>query len=67
MKKDLVDIPDNVKEGLDIIPVGMVDEVLSAALVREPLPSGVSGSAEDGAGSVAIADTPAAGDDIRAH
>ena len=66
-EKDLVDIPDNVKEGLDIIPVGMVDEVLSAALVREPLPSGVSGSAEDGAGSVAIADTPAAGDDIRAH
>ncbi|HBP74222.1 MAG TPA: hypothetical protein DD665_11630, partial [Alphaproteobacteria bacterium] len=35
-EKDLVDIPGNVKEGLEIIPVAMVDEVLSAALVREP-------------------------------
>jgi ATP-dependent Lon protease len=66
-EKDLVDIPGNVKEGLEIIPVAMVDEVLSAALVREPLPSGVSGSAEEAAGGVAIAETPANGDDIRAH
>jgi len=66
-EKDLVDIPGNVKEGLEIIPVAMVDEVLSAALVREPLPSSVSGSAEEAAGGVAIAETPANGDDIRAH
>ena len=66
-EKDLVDIPGNVKVGLEIIPVAMVDEVLSAALVREPLPSSVSGSAEEAAGGVAIAETPANGDDIRAH
>ncbi len=37
-EKDLVDIPDNVKKGLKIIPVGTVDEVLSEALLREPVP-----------------------------
>lgn len=37
-EKDLVDIPDNVKKGLEIIPVGTVDEVLSEALTREPVP-----------------------------
>ena len=37
-EKDLVDIPDNVKKGLEIIPVGTVDEVLSEALSREPVP-----------------------------
>ena len=34
--KDLAEIPDNVKEGLDIIPVSHVSEVLKLALVREP-------------------------------
>ncbi len=34
--KDLREIPDNVKEGLDIIPVQSVTEVLKVALVREP-------------------------------
>ena len=37
-EKDLVEIPENVKKGLEIIPVGTVDEVLSEALVREPVP-----------------------------
>ncbi|MEC8725903.1 MAG: endopeptidase La, partial [Pseudomonadota bacterium] len=37
-EKDLVEIPDNVKKGLEIIPVGTVDEVLSEALSREPVP-----------------------------
>jgi ATP-dependent Lon protease len=36
--KDLVEIPDNVKDGLTIIPVSTVEEVLSNALVSEPLP-----------------------------
>jgi len=35
-RKDLAEIPDNVKEGLDIIPVAHVDEVLARALT-EPL------------------------------
>ena len=34
-KKDLVDIPDNIKEALTIIPVDMVDEVLLHALVEK--------------------------------
>jgi ATP-dependent Lon protease len=37
-EKDLAEIPDNVKEGLAIIPVSTVEEVLSNALVSMPLP-----------------------------
>jgi len=38
-EKDLADIPDNVKRGLEIIPVNSVDDVLRNALVRalEPI------------------------------
>nr|WP_321509312.1 endopeptidase La [uncultured Celeribacter sp.] len=36
--KDLADIPENVKEGLEIIPVTHVSEVLKHALVRQPEP-----------------------------
>jgi len=35
-EKDLTEIPDNVKEGLTIIPVAHVREVLKHALVRQP-------------------------------
>ncbi len=35
-EKDLPDIPDNVKEGLEIIPVEHVSEVLKIALVGTP-------------------------------
>jgi ATP-dependent Lon protease len=34
--KDLPEIPDNVKEGLTIIPVSHVTEVLERALIRQP-------------------------------
>jgi ATP-dependent Lon protease len=34
--KDLVEIPDNVKQGMEIIPVSHVREVLKIALVRQP-------------------------------
>ena len=39
--KDLQEIPDNVKKGLDIVPVKWIDDVLKLALERlpEPLPS----------------------------
>jgi ATP-dependent Lon protease len=37
-EKDLADIPDNVKRGLEIIPVGTVDEVLRNALTRPVTP-----------------------------
>ena len=36
--KDLADIPDEVKNKLDIIPVARVDDVLKIALVRMPTP-----------------------------
>ncbi|MBB06012.1 MAG: endopeptidase La [Pseudooceanicola sp.] len=35
-EKDLAEIPDNVKEGLEIIPVTHVRDVLNLALVRQP-------------------------------
>jgi ATP-dependent Lon protease len=34
--KDLADIPDNVKNGLEIVPVSRMDEVIRHALVRQP-------------------------------
>ena len=36
--KDLVDIPNSVKNGLEIVPVARMDEVLKHALVRQPTP-----------------------------
>jgi ATP-dependent Lon protease len=36
--KDLAEIPDNVKNGMEIIPVARVGEVLRHALVRMPEP-----------------------------
>jgi ATP-dependent Lon protease len=36
--KDLPEIPENVKEGLEIIPVKTVDEAMGHALVRVPKP-----------------------------
>ncbi len=37
-EKDLAEIPDNVKRGLKIVPVTTVDEVITEALVRQPVP-----------------------------
>ena len=37
-EKDLVDIPENVKQGLEIIPVSTVDQVLARALMRPVTP-----------------------------
>jgi ATP-dependent Lon protease len=34
--KDLVEISDTIKKGLDIVPVQRMDEVLARALVRKP-------------------------------
>ncbi len=36
--KDLQEIPDNVKAGLEIIPVKWIDQVLQVALERQPIP-----------------------------
>src|SRR6266436_4970634 len=36
--KDLVEISESIKKGLDIVPVSRMDEVLTRALVRKPEP-----------------------------
>ena len=36
--KDLQEIPDNVKQGLEIVPVKWIDKVLEVALERQPTP-----------------------------
>ena len=47
--KDLAEIPDNVKEGLRIVPVAHVREVLREALVRMPDPVEWDEAAEEAA------------------
>jgi len=44
--KDLADIPDNVKNGMEIIPVSRMGEVLEHALTRKPEPIEWDGSIE---------------------
>ena len=54
--KDLPEIPDNVKEGLKIIPVSHVREVLQQALVRMPEPIEWDAAAEEAAAKAAMAE-----------
>ncbi|MFC3071862.1 endopeptidase La [Shinella pollutisoli] len=62
--KDLADIPDNVKNSMEIVPVSRMGEVIEHALVRKPEPIEWDGAAadakvapvessEEGAGAVA--------------
>jgi ATP-dependent Lon protease len=48
-EKDLAEIPDNVKQGMKIIPVSHVREVLELALVRKPEPVEWDEAAEEAA------------------
>ena len=57
-EKDLADIPDNVKEGLEIIPVKHVKHVLEHALIEAPEP--IDWSPEDFENSVNSSDEVAA-------
>jgi ATP-dependent Lon protease len=54
-EKDLAELPDNVKEGLEIIPVTHVSEVLKLALIRAPEPVEWDEEAEEAAAK-ALAD-----------
>ena len=65
-EKDLADIPDNVKGALEIVPVAMVDEALSAALVREPVPATLDAAGDDGA-AVPVGEKTENNSDIVAH
>jgi len=64
-EKDLADIPDNVKEGLTIIPVTHVSEVLEQALVTKPEPIEWDEAAEEAAAAQAAMDQ--AGEGAVAH
>ncbi|MFT4793692.1 MAG: ATP-dependent Lon protease [Paracoccaceae bacterium] len=61
--KDLSEIPDNIKAGLEIIPVEHVSEVLKAALTRVPEP--IEWSEEEAAAAAAATPDPQA--ELRAH
>ena len=62
-RKDLAEIPQNVLDGLEIIPVSHVDEVLARALV-EPLEAIEWSEADDLASQPAV---PAGGSSATAH
>jgi ATP-dependent Lon protease len=53
--KDLSEIPDNVKQGMEIVPVSHVREVLARALVRQPVPVEWDEAAEEAAAKAAVA------------
>ncbi|WP_144733221.1 endopeptidase La [Extensimonas perlucida] len=59
--KDLQEIPDNVKSGLEIVPVRWIDKVLEVALERKPspLPDEEAGLIAPAAGTAAVAGTAA--------
>jgi ATP-dependent Lon protease len=61
-EKDLVEIPDNVKNGIKIIPVAHVDQVLAQALVRSPEPIDWEEPAEE-----IVASKPSAGVPLLPH
>ncbi|MBL9047776.1 MAG: endopeptidase La, partial [Tabrizicola sp.] len=57
--KDLAEIPDNVKQGLTIIPVTHVREVLAQVLVRQPEPVEWDEAAEEAAAAARAEANPA--------
>ncbi|UAB90520.1 endopeptidase La [Ruegeria sp. SCSIO 43209] len=65
-EKDLADIPDNVKEGLEIIAVKHVSEVLEQALIRKPESIEWDEAAEEAAAAAAKA-AEGAGPSATAH
>ncbi|MGR3378806.1 endopeptidase La [Salipiger abyssi] len=60
-EKDLAELPDNVKEGLEIIPVKHVSEVLEIALIGKPEPVEWDEEAEEAAAALAKSEGSAAG------
>jgi ATP-dependent Lon protease len=58
--KDLVDIPDNIKNQLEIVPVKWIDKVLDLALERKPEPIAEAVAVPAAEGVPAVADPLAA-------
>ncbi|MEM9910977.1 MAG: endopeptidase La [Pseudomonadota bacterium] len=66
-EKDLAEIPDNVKEGLKIIPVEHVRDVLKLALVDAPEPVDWDEAAEEAAAAEAALAAQSGGSGATAH
>ncbi|SLN43893.1 Lon protease [Roseovarius albus] len=66
-EKDLTEIPDNVKEGLKIIPVTHVSEVLKLALTSEPEPIEWDEAAEEAAAAESALKAGTGGAGATAH
>jgi ATP-dependent Lon protease len=54
--KDLVDIPDNIKNQIEIVPVKWIDQVLQLALERKPEPASETPEAPDTTTVAAVSD-----------
>ncbi len=65
--KDLADIPDNVKNGLEIVPVSHADEVLKHALVSKPEAIEWDEAAEEAAAKAAAEAAKSSGENVTAH
>jgi ATP-dependent Lon protease len=66
-EKDLSEIPDNVKQGLKIIPVTHVRQVLEQALVRQPEAVDWDEAAEEAAAAAALAKDKGGSSETVAH
>ena len=66
-EKDLAEIPDNVKQGLQIVPVDHVRDVLKLALTRTPVPVEWDEAAEEAAAAEAARKTGGQGSGAVAH
>ena len=60
-EKDLAEIPANIREGLEIVPVSHVDEVLAQALATPVVP--IEWTEADDLAAMPPAEIAAAGDD----
>jgi len=66
--KDLAEIPDNVKNRLEIVPVRWIDRVLEIALERAPVPLPADeAAAVPAASSPGAAPAPTSGDEVVKH
>jgi ATP-dependent Lon protease len=65
-RKDLVEIPKNIKDALDIRPVQWIDEVLEIALERAPVPAGDKGDKKKSAAD-ASKEKPTGQEPVTAH
>jgi ATP-dependent Lon protease len=66
--KDLQDIPENVKNHLEIVPVRWIDKVLEIALERQPQPLPEDEPNKDAAAKPAVPAEPVPGStDVVTH